>query len=53
MDQLVLLVAKKTGRTVKAASLTVCLSQLRSVGVKIVTYPGREARDGLTRYAIK
>ena len=53
MDQLVKLVAKKTGRTVKAASLNVCLSHLRENGVNVVTYRGSETRDGVTRYVIE
>jgi len=53
MDQLVKLVAKKTGRTVKAASLNVCLSHLREDGVNVVTYRGSETRDGVTRYVIE
>ena len=53
MDQLVKLVAKKTGRAVKAASLNVCLSHLRESGVNVVTYRGSETRDGVTRYVIE
>lgn len=53
MAQLVELVAKKTGRTVKAASLNVCLSHLRESGVNVVTYRGSETRDGVTRYVIE
>jgi len=53
MAQLIELVAKKTGRTVKAASLNVCLSHLREEGVNVVTYRGSETRDGVTRYVIE
>jgi len=53
MTQLVELVAKKTGRTVKAASLNVCLSHLREDGENVVTYRGSQARDGVTRYVIE
>lgn len=53
MAKLVELVAKKTGRTVKAASLTVCLSHLRADGENVVTYRGSQTRDGVTRYVIE
>lgn len=53
MAKLVELVSKKTGRTVKATSLNVCLSQLRKSGVNVVTYRGNETRDGVTRYIIE
>ena len=53
LEQLVELVSKKTGRTVKAASLNVCLSHLRAEGVNVVTYRGSETRDGVTRYVIE
>ena len=53
MAQLVELVGKKTGRTVKATSLSVCLSHLRKSGENVVTYRGSETRDGVTRYVIE
>lgn len=53
LAKLVELVGKKTGRTVKAASLNVCLSHLRERGVNVVTYRGSETRDGVTRYVIE
>jgi len=53
MNQLIELVGKKTGRTVKAASLKVCLSHLREEGVNVVTYRGMATRDGVTRYVIE
>jgi len=53
MDQLVELVSKKTGRTVKAASLNVCLSHLRAEGCNVVTYHRGQTRDGVTRYVIE
>ncbi len=53
LDQLIELVSKKTGRTVEAASLNVCLSHLRKRGVNVVTYRGSGTRDGITRYVIE
>lgn len=53
LEQLVELVAKKTGRTVKAESLNVCLSHLRAEGVNVVTYRGSATKDGVTRYVIE
>jgi len=53
LAQLVELVGKKTGRAVKAVSLSVCLSHLRKRGVNVVTYRGSGTRDGVTRYVIE
>lgn len=53
MAQLMALVSKKTGRTVAAASLDVCISHLRKRGANVVTYRGSGARDGITRYVIE
>jgi predicted DNA-binding ribbon-helix-helix protein len=53
LAQLIELVAKKTGRTVRAASLNVCLSHLREEGHNVVTYHRSQTRDGVTRYVIE
>lgn len=54
MDQLVEMVAKKTGRSVTPGSISVQLSHLRADGLKIETLRGSEskAKDGSTQYRV-
>jgi len=54
MDQLVEMVAKKTGRTATSGSISVQLSHLRADDVKIETLRGTDstAKDGSTQYRV-